>query len=312
MGVSIPSVSSTRAAAGSALDRSHLVRGARRAPVRAPRTRRRRPVLGLLLALAVGAGVAVWLIVAAFPVGARANDAVGAAPAGPGPVELVGPATVVASSSCVGEDPRDTVAVDGPAGRRLVPLDGCGSPMGARMTVRVAFVGGEPVDAPARVLGTGSSAALVADGDAGASPLTGRLAILLTGVAGLGTAGLLVAVVHERRRRTPAPATARRPARPVTTTPSRPAAPARRQDTDRRTARATDRAPAPAPERTHRPASRPARSPRAGRPAGLDAGRRLPTQRAGTSRGATSRGATSRGRGSSAGTRRPAAGPHRG
>ena len=282
-------------------------------------------MLALLLALAVGAGVAVWLIVAAFPVGARANDAVAAAPAGPGPVELVGPATVVASSSCVGEDPRDTVAVDGPAGRRLVPLDGCGSPMGARMTVRVAFVGGEPADAPARVLGTGSSAALVAEDHAGVSPLTGRLAILLTGVAGLGTAGLLIAVVHERRRRTPAPATPatpaarRRPARPVTTTASRPAAPARRRDTDRttdrradrssdrNTDRSSDRSPAPAPERTHRPASRPARSPRAGRPAGLDAGRRLPAQRTGTSRGATARG-----RGSSAGTRRPAAGPHRG
>ncbi len=283
-------------------------------------------MLALLLALAVGAGVAVWLIVAALPVGARANDAVAAAPAGPGPVELVGPATVVASSSCVGEDPRDTVAVDGPVGRRLVPLDGCGSPMGARMTARVAFVGGEPADAPARVLGTGSSAALVADDDAGVSPLTGRLAILLTGVAGLGTAGLLVAVVHERRRRAPAPATApaaRRPARPVTTTASRPTAPARRRDTDRKTDRqadrrtdrqadrttdrSSDRTPAPAPERTHRPASRPARSPRAGRPAGLDAGRRLPAQRTGTSRGATARG-----RGSSAGTRRPAAGPHRG
>jgi hypothetical protein len=260
-------------------------------------------VLALLLALAVGAGVAVWLILAAFPVGARANDAVGAAPAGPGPVELVGPGTVVASSSCVGEDPRDTVAVDGPAGRRLVPLDGCGSPLGARMTVRVAFVGGEPADAPARVLGTGSSAALVAEDDDPASPLTGRLAILLTGVAGLGMAGLLVAVVHDRRRRTVTPRNApparRRPARPVTTTASRPAAPARRQDTEPR--------PAPPAERTHRPASRPARAPRAGRPAGLDAGRRLPAQRAGTSRGAAARG-----RGSSSGSRRPAAGPHRG
>jgi hypothetical protein len=275
-------------------------------------------VLALLLALAVGAGVAVWLILAAFPVGAFAGDAVRAAPAGPGPVELVGPATVVASSSCVGEDPRDTVAVDGPAGRRLVPLDGCGSPMGARMTVRVAFVGSEPADAPARVLGTGSSAALVAE-DTAASPLTGRLAILLTGVAGLGTAGLLVAVAHERRRRTGTPRTdppARR--RPVTTTTSRPATPARRRDdggtdrradhqSDRRADRRADRSPAPEPSRTHRPASRPARSPRAGRPAGLDAGRRLPAQRAGTSR---SSGAL--GRGSSTGTRRPAAGPHRG
>ncbi|WP_433782970.1 hypothetical protein ACQPX6_23865 [Actinomycetospora sp. CA-101289] len=273
------------------------MRGARRAPVRPTRTRRGGPVLGILLALAVGAGVAVWLILAAFPVGARA-DAVGPAPAGPGPVEVVGPATVVASSSCVGEDPRDTVAVDGPAGRRLVPLDGCGSPMGARMTVRVAFVGGEPADAPARVLGTGSSAALVDEDDAGASPLTGRLAILLTGVAALGMAGLLVAVVHDRRRRTATPRTsppARR--RPVTTTASRPAAPARRRETERTTE------PAPAAERTHRPASRPARAPRAGRPAGLDAGRRLPAQRAGTSRSA---------RGSGTGTRRPAAGPHRG
>jgi len=149
------------------------------------------------------------------------------------------------------------------------------------MTVRVAFVGTEPADAPARVLGTGSSAALVAEDDAAGSPLTGRLAILLTGVAGLGMAGLLVAVVHERRRRTAPPV---------------PRQPARRRPV-----------PTPEPPRTHRPASRPARSPRAGRPAGLDAGRRLPAQRAGTSRGAGARG-----RASSAGTRRPAAGPHRG
>jgi hypothetical protein len=249
-------------------------------------------VLALLLALALGAGLAVWLILAAFPVGARAEGGAGTdagtdagAPAAPAAVELVGPATVVATSSCVGADPRDTVAVDGPAGRRLMPLDGCGSPLGARMTVRMAFVGGEPADAPARVLGTGSSASLVGEGS-GTSPLTGRLAILLTGVAGLGVAGLLVAVVHERRRRTARRVVPARPARASTT---------------------TRRAPDAAPRRTaHRPAARPARSTRAGRPAGLDAGHRLPTQRTGTSRGG-------RGKGAGGGaTRRPAAGPHRG
>ncbi|PVZ08501.1 hypothetical protein C8D89_10898 [Actinomycetospora cinnamomea] len=245
-------------------------------------------MLALLLALALGAAVALWLILAgslgAHAEGGRETGA-GAAAAPPAPVELVGPATVVATSSCVGADPRDTVAVDGPAGRRLMPLDGCGSPLGARMTVRMAFVGGEPADAPARVLGTGSSAALVTEG-AGTSPLTGRLAILLTGVAGLGMAGLLVAVVHERRRRAARAAAPARPTRPTTTTRRT------RDDGPRRTA--------------HRPAARPARSTRAGRPAGLDAGRRVPAQRTGSSRSTRARGA------GGGGTRRPAAGPHRG
>jgi len=273
-------------------------------------------VLALLLALALGAGVSLWLILAG-PLGARAEGADApagdTAPAAATPVELVGPATVVATSSCVGTDPRDTVAVDGPAGRRLVPLDGCGSPIGARMTVRVAFVGAEPADAPARVLGTGSAAALVADGP-GRSPLTGRLAILLTGVAGLGMAGLLVAVVHERRRRVATPTTraaTRRPPRP-TTAASTAAPPSASTSgatarTDRR--RDTETGTGPAERRTaHRPASRPARATRAGRPAGLDAGRRLPTQRTGTTRGTGTRGRGPAGGGS----RRPAAGPHRG
>ena len=55
-----------------------------------------------------------------------------AAPAAPAAVEIVGPAAVVASDSCVGEDPRDTIAVEGPGGRRLMPLDGCGTPVGCR------------------------------------------------------------------------------------------------------------------------------------------------------------------------------------
>ncbi|MDD7937838.1 hypothetical protein PHK61_05310 [Actinomycetospora lutea] len=246
------------------------------------RSSRRRPVLGVLLALAIGAGVALWLILAAFPVGARSGGPDVGADATPAAVETVGPATVVATASCLGEDPHDTVAVDGPAGRRLVPLDGCGTPTGTRLQVRMAFVGAEPADGtPARVLGTGSSAALSSPEPA-ESPLTGRLAILLTGVAGLGMAALLVAVVRERSRR-PAPAVPRRPVRGVTTTA----------------------APRPAARRpTHRPAARPGRSARAGRPAALDVGRRRTA-------GAPARGGRARGRGTAAGPRRPAAGPHR-
>jgi hypothetical protein len=272
-------VSFTGTASKTDLDRSHLVRGGRPA---ARRSSRRRPVLGVLLALAIGAGVALWLILAAFPVGARSGGADAGADATPAAVETVGTATIVGTAPCLGEDPHDTIAVDGPAGRRLMPLDGCGTPTGTRVTVRMAFVGTEPAEGvPARVLGTGSSAALSATEPA-ESPLTGRLAIMLTGVAGLGMAALLVAVVRERSRR-PAPAVTRRPVRTVTTTTPRPAA-----------ARGT----------THRPASRPGRSARAGRPAALDVGRR---QRA----GGPTRGGRPRSRGAAAGPRRPAAGPHR-
>ncbi|MDD7965176.1 hypothetical protein [Actinomycetospora lemnae] len=241
----------------------------------------------MLLALAVGAGVALWLILAAFPVGAHGDGADAGTDAAPAAVETVGPATVVATAPCLGEDPRDTIAVEGPAGRRLMPLDGCGTPMGSHLTVRMAFVGSEPADAPARVLGTGSSAALV-DPEPAESPLTDRLAILLTGVAGLGMAGLLVAVVRERSRRA-ATAPARRPARRVTTTASGPATP---RPAARRTA--------------HRPAARPGRSARAGRPAALDVGRRQPSTRT-TTRGS----GRPRTRGAAAGPRRPASGPHR-
>ena len=237
----------------------------------------------MLLALAIGAGVALWLILAAFPVGARSGGQGTGADATPAAIETVGPATVVATASCLGEDPHDTIAVDGPGGRRLMPLDGCGTPTGTRVQVRMAFVGTEPAEGtPARVLGTGSSAALSASEPA-ESPLTGRLAILLTGVAGLGMAGLLVAVVRERSRRT-APAAPRRPVRSVTTTSApRPAA-----------ARRT----------THRPAARPGRSARAGRPAALDVGRRQKSTSA-------ARGGRPRSRSTAAGPRRPAAGPHR-
>ena len=219
-------MSLTGAAAGVALDRSHLVRGrgsAAASPGRASRRRSRGHgrLLSLLVALALGAGVALWLLHTAFPGAARGDGEPGgtAAPAAPAAVEIVAPATVVATSSCVGEDPRDTIALDGPGGRRLLPLDACGSPLGSRITVRAAFVGTEPAEAPARVLGTGSAAALDATEPA-ESPLTDRLAILLTGVAGLGMAGLLVAVVRERSRRTAAPQSARpvRPARTTTTT----------------------------------------------------------------------------------------------
>ena len=237
-------------------------------------------MLGVLLALALGAGVALWLILAADPVGAHAGGADAGGDATPAAVETVGPATVVATASCVGEDPRDTIAVDGPGGRRLMPLDGCGTPAGTRITVRTAFVGTEPAEGtPARVLGTGSSAALAATEPA-ESPLTGRLAVLLTGVAGLGMGGLIIAVVRERSRR-PAPAAAPRRSAPRVTTTAAP-----RPAAARRTA--------------HRPASRPGRSPRAGRPAALDVGRRQ-----------QSRGGRSRSRGAAAGPRRPAAGPHR-
>ncbi|MDD7934907.1 hypothetical protein [Actinomycetospora straminea] len=248
----------------------------------------------MLLALAIGAGVALWLILVANPVGAHGDGADAGADAAPAAVETVGPATVVATASCTGADPRDTVAVDGPSGRRLMPLDGCGTPMGSHLTVRMAFVGTEPADAPARVLGTGSSAALV-DPDPAESPLTDRLAILLTGVAGLGMAGLLVAVVRERSRRA-ATAPARRitsPARRVTTTANGPATP---RPAARRTA--------------HRPAARPGRSGRAGRPAALDVGRRQPSART-TPRGAGRSTARPRTRGTAAGPRRPASGPHR-
>ncbi|MFC5142259.1 hypothetical protein ACFPK1_28815 [Actinomycetospora rhizophila] len=240
----------------------------------------------MLLALAIGAGVALWLILAAFPVGARSGGPDAGADATPAAVETVGPATVVATASCLGDDPHDTIAVDGPAGRRLMPLDGCGTTVGTRLQVRMAFVGTEPAEGvPARVLGTGSSAALSATEPA-ESPLTGRLAIMLTGVAGLGMAALLVAVVRERARR-PAPAVPRRAVRTVTTTSA-----------------STTPRPAAARRTTHRPASRPGRSARAGRPAALDVGRR---QKAGS----PSRTGRSRGRGAAAGPRRPAAGPHR-
>ena len=293
-------MSLTGAAAGVALDRSHLVRGrgsAAGSPGRASRRRSRGHgrLLSLLVAVALGAGVALWVLHTAFPGAARGDGEPGgtAAPAAPAAVEIVAPATVVATSSCVGEDPRDTIALDGPGGRRLLPLDACGSPLGSRITARAAFVGTEPADAPARVLGTGSAAALDATEPA-ESPLTDRLAILLTGVAGLGMAGLLVAVVRERSRRTAVPQSARpvRPARTTTTTAA-PRAPADRGA-------------------VHRPASRPGRSARAGRPAALDAGRRRSAAHGGTPRRATTSGeGRSRGRGQGGGPRRPAAGPHR-
>ena len=276
------------------------MRGGVRASGSAERSSRRRSrrggrTLSLLVALALGAGVALWLILVAFPGAAGPGDT--ATAAAPAAVEIVAPATVVATSSCISETPRDTVALDGPGGRRLLPLDACGTPVGSRITVRAAFVGTEPADAPARVLGTGSAAALAATEPA-ESPLTGRLAILLTGVAGLGMAGLLVAVVRERSRR-PAGRRTAPPARPVRTT-------------------TTTAAPRAAAERgtVHRPASRPGRSAKAGRPAALDAGRRAPAPRGGTSRRITASGEgrpRSRGtdRGTGGGSRRPAAGPHR-
>ena len=280
------------------------MRGGVRASGSAERSSRRRSrrgarILSLLVALALGAGVALWLILVAFPGAAGPGDT--AAPAAPAAVEIVAPATVVATSSCISETPRDTVALDGPGGRRLLPLDACGTPVGSRITVRAAFVGTEPADAPARVLGTGSAAALAATEPA-ESPLTGRLAILLTGVAGLGMAGLLVAVVRERSRR-PAARTTAPPARPARTTTTT-AAP--RAAVDRAAERGT----------VHRPASRPGRSAKAGRPAALDAGRRVPAPRGGTSRRITASGEgrpRSRGtdRGTGGGSRRPAAGPHR-
>ncbi len=276
------------------------MRGGVRASGSAERSSRRRSrrggrTLSLLVAPALGAGVALWLILVAFPGAAGPGDT--ATAAAPAAVEIVAPATVVATSSCISETPRDTVALDGPGGRRLLPLDACGTPVGSRITVRAAFVGTEPADAPARVLGTGSAAALAATEPA-ESPLTGRLAILLTGVAGLGMAGLLVAVVRERSRR-PAGRRTAPPARPVRTT-------------------TTTAAPRAAAERgtVHRPASRPGRSAKAGRPAALDAGRRAPAPRGGTSRRITASGEgrpRSRGtdRGTGGGSRRPAAGPHR-
>lgn len=257
-------------------------------------------MLGVLLALALGAALALWLILAAHPVGARAEDGGAGVPAA---VETVGPAVVITSNSCIADDPRDVVAVEGPGGRRLMPLDGCGTPVGSTLTVRMAFVGTEPAaETPARVLGTGSAAALAATEPA-ESPLTGRLAILLTGVAGLGMAGLLVAVVRERSRRRPAARTTPPPARPTRTTTTT-AAP--RAAVDRAADRGT----------VHRPASRPGRSAKAGRPAALDAGRRVPAPRGGTSRRITASGEgrpRSRGtdRGTGGGSRRPAAGPHR-
>ncbi len=157
---------------------------------------RRGRALGLLIALALGAAVAVWLLLAAFPGAALSSSAVPA----PAPVEVVGAGTVVASASCTDPDPQDTIAVDTPGGRRLMPLDACGSVVGALVTVRMSLDdSGPPV--PARVLGTGGQGALVPNGQATTSPLTGRFAILLTGVAGLGMAGLLVAVARERTRR---------------------------------------------------------------------------------------------------------------
>jgi hypothetical protein len=259
-------------------------------------------VLGVLLALALGAALALWLILAAHPVGARAEDGAAGVPATPAAVETVGPAVVITSNSCIADDPRDVVAVEGPGGRRLMPLDGCGTPVGSKLTVRMAFVGTEPAaGTPARVLGTGSSAALAATEPA-ESPLTGRLAILLTGVAGLGMAGLLVAVVRERSRR-PAARTTAPPARPTRTTTTT-AAP--RPAVDRAADRGT----------VHRPAARPGRSAKAGRPAALDAGRRVPAPRGGTSRRVTTSGegrprSRSTDRGTGGGSRRPAAGPHR-
>ena len=88
--------------------------------------------------------LALWLILAAHPVGARAEDGAAGVPAAPAAVETVGPAVVVTSNSCIADDPRDVVAVEGPGGRRLMPLDGCGTPVGSKLTVRMAFVGTEP------------------------------------------------------------------------------------------------------------------------------------------------------------------------
>ena len=258
------------------------MRGGVRASGSAERSSRRRSrrggrILSLLVALALGAGVALWLILVAFPGAAGPGDT--AAAAAPAAVEIVAPATVVATSSCISETPRDTVALDGPGGRRLLPLDACGTPVGSRITVRAAFVGTEPADAPARVLGTGSAAALAATEPA-ESPLTGRLAILLTGVAGLGMAGLLVAVVRERSRR-PAARTTAPPARPVRTTtttaaprPLSTGPPSGAPSTAPRRVPAGRRRPAGPPRSTPDVACRrPAGAPRAGSPRAARAAR---------------------------------------
>ena len=167
-------------------------------------------VVALLAGLAVLAAsylvpVVVPLAPAVDPAGAvdvsRPSDASAAAAVG----APVTPARVVGVESCATPGARDTVALgDGPASR-VVPVESCGNRVGSVIEVEV------PSDGPARVRGTGASTARPdVDETAVNGPAT-RVAVVLVVVAALGTAGLVVALAREGRRR--GRTAGRRPAR---------------------------------------------------------------------------------------------------
>lgn len=175
--------------------------------------RRVRPltVAVALLIAAVAVVAATYLVPVVVPLAptvdpARAADVTRApdAPTGDDPSsgasspDPVVEARVVASSSCAAPDARDTVSVTVGGAVREVPVESCGNRVGALLTVEV------PADGPARVRGTGASAARPdVDGSAVNTPAT-RVAVILVVVAALGTGGLVVAVVRGRRpARTP-------------------------------------------------------------------------------------------------------------
>ena len=118
------------------------------------------------------------------------------------PGDPVVPAVVTATASCLAPDPRDTVAVDVAGVRRQLPLEACGNRVGTRVDVRVsagdtgAGSGSSATAASevARIVGTGS------DGSSGGTPAATRWSILLTVLAAIAGAWLLVAVGRERRR----------------------------------------------------------------------------------------------------------------
>lgn len=192
-------------------------------PPRGTRSARRAPVL--LVALTVGAVLAIaYVLVAAPGLAAPTTDPAAAPAARPvaGPSAADRPAAdrpaehpaagrpaaaplatrgvVVASASCTDPAARDLVEYRGADGvARTTPLDACGTQPGSIVALSVP-----DGSAVAQLAGTGTPATTPSDAR---SPMTERLAVTLGAVAALGTAGLLVAVGRERLsgRRAPRP-----------------------------------------------------------------------------------------------------------
>lgn len=148
--------------------------------------------MGLLVALTVGAGIAVAVMPLGVP-GLSVPPAA-AAPAAAAPATATEPLStrgvVVASASCTDPGARDLVELRGAAGRpQKVSLDACGTPVGSIVPLTLA-----DGDTVAHLAGTGSRAGAAPD----RSPMVERMAVALGAVAALGVAALLAALGRRR------------------------------------------------------------------------------------------------------------------